>query len=586
MGDEEKIASPLSINHLESPENGERFTAVYPTDEGVAIPRAQGGFTVESPTQRRCNITDTQKDKKKTSAENPSKKMDVRTFSDSYWYVALVKTKREKATCDIIDGFDSNHRVKVWLPMQAVRREQNGGVAVAYRLDIHNYLFFHLSRTDERNEVIRYETLRDIRSITHVYDLLIDPATRKPATIPNRQIVSFRKMLSDSRHPVRLIASLACKGTRVRVVSGELCGLEGTVEDLSKEDTEIYISLDCLGCAVIAIKTDRLEIINETPGENLRAQGPHPGKAGQSVRPKVSMAEWLSLHPYKEPSSIDRAYVDFANAVLNTLSDSSLGVPRANRKRLALSLATYVEDKRSRLGVFDCFVALRPHGMFHPVEAFLSSTDDKAKPAKSMTGYDGRKTNLLDVMYFLQANANGKQRGFEGIRSKAKTLLAGMERLGYGQLPSNGPYVNHLFYTLQDGMKGVKRSVVWLAHRLADYSYSTFPMPDSRHIFSRNPQVSEAALLGFVLPLAKRLRVKAAVTQLVKSMIHAPSVVYEVVGCYRKAVHLKAPDGATRIVYLDDISQGRYVVGERYLCRLVEPEEKKWAMVEPAVKQG
>lgn len=570
-----KTGSPLSVNIMEKPESGRRISSVHPTDEGVAIPKEQTlkkDVIMALPNE---NKSDSQKDTKETLLRKSSKKKEVRTFSDSRWYVALVRTKCEKKTHDIINGFDERHRVKVWLPMQSVQRKIDGETKITYRLNIHNYLFFHLSQTDERNDRTRYEIFRDIRSITHVQDLLIDPATQTAAVIPNSQIESFKRMLSDSRHPVRLIVSMVCKGTRVRFVSGELRGFEGTVENLSEKNAEVFIRLGCLGCAGMTVRTELLEIIDDTPKDNSSQIG--KGKI-------VTMGEWLALHPYNEQTSIDKLYVDFGNAVLRILSTGTFCVPNSNQKTLAMLLSSYMEDKQSRLGIFAHFVRMRYGGMRHPLQAFLPDDYDKEKFETIMTGYDEMRINVIDLMYFLQVCGNGKRCSLEGLLQQASGFSASIEKTGCSHLPSNKQFAKSLFYTLHsDGQKGLKRFLSWVAHRVSYYSCGTIPVPDASHIFIGNPQAPSDEPLAFALNFARRMKAKSAVTRSIKSMLDAQPEEYTVVGCYRKAVHFMSKDGTRRIVYLDEISSRDYTVGERYRCRLAELEKDKWYMVEPPI---
>lgn len=562
----EKIVSPLSSDPKERPVKGHTETTTKLVDDGVAFPKTDTPLQAASSMPHKNNTADKEDDTTKRLQNKESKKAEVRTFSDSRWYVALVKTKREKKTRDIIDNFDAAHRVKVWLPMQAV---QGNGKEASQRLDIHNYLFFHFSKTDEDNEVMKQDILREIRSITHVQGLLIDPATRKPAVIPNRQIASFKKMLGDSLHPVKLIPSMVCKGTRVRVCGGELRGLEGNVEDISARNAQLYISLDCLGCAMVAVSTELLEIIDDKPDGN------HAG---------VGMGEWLVLQPYKDSTSVDRLYLDFANAIPGLIRHCAMGIPQTESKRFALLLTSYLEDKRTRLGLFNCFVRMQYRGMEHPLQSLLTTDEDKRRLTTLLYGYDNDRINLPDLMFFIQS-VGAKPRSLGSLQAKAEALLSGMEKLGSSQLPSNKACTAELFYTVQEnGLTGMRRFMAWILDRISFYSCFMFPVPEPFRLFAHDPLITGEEPLSYAFQLAKRLKVKASVSRMLQAILHAPQISCEVVGCYRKAVHLQTPGGERRTVYLDEVSGDGYKLGEHYQCRMVEAEEGKWYMVEPPKK--
>lgn len=563
-------ASLPSSDIVEKTETCSENASVIPTDGGVAIPKTNPFLTKHIDVTGEYDSIDCQCDTKPSSPGKVTKKAGVRTFSDSVWYVALVRTKCEQKTCDVMDTFDDKHRVNAWLPRQVVRR-LNEKTGDTYRLDIHNYVFFHLSKTDERNAGTKSETLRNVRLISYVQGLLTDPATGGPARIPNFQIKRFQKMLGDCRYPTRLTTAMVSKGTRVRVIGGTLKGAVGVVEDITKAESRIYIALDCLGCATTVIKTGLVEPIEE---------------AGIASGERVSMAEWLALHPYNEVLSVDKLYVHFANLVMAAAAEGTLCISPAGRRRLALSLTAYLEDKRTRLGLFDYFVQMRYKGCLHPLQQFFPAAADAVKLQTYMNGYDAKNVNITDIMYLLRAGDSGKSRSLDRIYAGAVYLFDTIRKSDYEQLPANKFYLANLNNLLSDNpLKGLKRLLTEMAHRLNVCSGGLFPIPDARHVFCRHSPTSPVEPLSFALQLAERMRAKAAAVRTIRAMLAAPVGEYEVAGCYRKAVHFRGADGEKRIVYLDDISAGDYQEGERYLCRLVEAEKDKWYMVEPPVKK-
>jgi hypothetical protein len=74
------------------------------------------------------------------------------------------------------------------------------------------------------------------------------------ATIPDKQVDTLKFMLYNSDTPVT-INSLPLKlGSKVRVIRGKLCGLEGYLHNYSEGNAYVCVYLDFLGYAKVSIK--------------------------------------------------------------------------------------------------------------------------------------------------------------------------------------------------------------------------------------------------------------------------------------------------------------------------------------------
>lgn len=68
-------------------------------------------------------------------------------------------------------------------------------------------------------------------------------------------------MLGQSDIPVEISEKPFKAGDRVRVIRGDLAGLEGEVLDLRNSKSELIVAFNFFGCARLLIDTVNLEII-------------------------------------------------------------------------------------------------------------------------------------------------------------------------------------------------------------------------------------------------------------------------------------------------------------------------------------
>lgn len=69
-------------------------------------------------------------------------------------------------------------------------------------------------------------------------------------------------MLSESDEPVEFVQDTFNVSDQVRVVRGNLVGLEGVVHRASDGQTYIVIAIDLLGGAKVSVKSSDLEAIH------------------------------------------------------------------------------------------------------------------------------------------------------------------------------------------------------------------------------------------------------------------------------------------------------------------------------------
>ena len=83
------------------------------------------------------------------------------------------------------------------------------------------------------------------------------------ARIPLDQMDTFRRMVGDAEHAVSIDPSKLHLGSKVRVKSGRLAGIEGQLYREPNGSTMIAIVINFLGCAKTEYPIELLDLVEE-----------------------------------------------------------------------------------------------------------------------------------------------------------------------------------------------------------------------------------------------------------------------------------------------------------------------------------
>lgn len=195
---------------------------------------------------------------------------------ENNWFIAVVTPNTEKSCCDKLNQLiavlnkekrydedeDENKRVVSYVPIQ---RELHEWPSTGKRVWVDKvlcpcYVFIHCSDED------RYYIASHAKFILH---FLMDRARKDQngksdfARIPNSQMDTFRRMVGDAECPVTIDPSKLHLGSRVRVKTGRLAGMEGRLYREPNGSTMIAISVNFLGCARTECPIEMLELVEE-----------------------------------------------------------------------------------------------------------------------------------------------------------------------------------------------------------------------------------------------------------------------------------------------------------------------------------
>lgn len=177
--------------------------------------------------------------------------------SESKWFVAVVRNNTEKSSMDRLLklGYDC------YVPIQKEKRIwRNGRRALIDRVVIPTLLFVHCTEA-VRREIVSLPFI--IRFMTNRAGSSPEGLNKPLAIIPDSQIKTLQFMVGNSDTPVSFTASTYKKGDKVRVIRGNLKGLEGEVRLIDDRQSELFVLIDFLGSATLTIDTIDVELIKD-----------------------------------------------------------------------------------------------------------------------------------------------------------------------------------------------------------------------------------------------------------------------------------------------------------------------------------
>ena len=158
---------------------------------------------------------------------------------ERHWYAFYVRMHHEKKTAEKLEMLHVEH----FLPIQEVVRQWSDRKKKIKQVVIPMLIFIC---TDEKG---RIELLQNFPSLT---GCLIDPATRRPAIIRDKEMEQFKFMLDYSEETVRFQNEPLAPGEQVEVIKGSLKGLQGELVEIGGH-SQVMIRIDHLGYATVEI---------------------------------------------------------------------------------------------------------------------------------------------------------------------------------------------------------------------------------------------------------------------------------------------------------------------------------------------
>ena len=173
----------------------------------------------------------------------------------SNWFVAVVKNNTEKAVLErmLKLGYEC------YVPIQKeIRIWRNGKRAIVDRVVIPSLVFIHCTEA-VRREVVSLPFI--IRFLTNRAGSSPEGLNKPLAIIPDSQIRTLQFMVGNSDTPVTFTPCIYRQGDKIRVIRGNLKGLEGEVQVVDDRHSELSVVIGLLGRAKLTIDTVDVELI-------------------------------------------------------------------------------------------------------------------------------------------------------------------------------------------------------------------------------------------------------------------------------------------------------------------------------------
>lgn len=180
---------------------------------------------------------------------------DAVGMEKSYWFVAIVNNNTKKKVAEKFNKLG----IESYLPIQKEYRVwKNGRRAKVDSVVIPSTIFVYCTES-RRKEIVNFPFI--FRFMTDKAGATQNYGNKPLATIPDEQIKTLKFMLGQSDIPVTITDCAYHRGEKVRVIRGQLKGLEGEVLNTNELKSEIIVALNFFGCAKVSIDTVNIEPI-------------------------------------------------------------------------------------------------------------------------------------------------------------------------------------------------------------------------------------------------------------------------------------------------------------------------------------
>lgn len=175
--------------------------------------------------------------------------------SDLKWYVAIVNSRHEKTVADRLQNINIESYVAIQKEMHVWK---NGKRKLIDRVVIPSIVFVRC----------REQVRREIVNLPFVNRFMVNRSAdtgglNKPvAIISNAEIEKLKFMLGQSETPVDFIPTVFRVDDNVRVIRGNLRGLEGEIRKNSDGTHTLVVSFSILGGATVHINPQDVEKIS------------------------------------------------------------------------------------------------------------------------------------------------------------------------------------------------------------------------------------------------------------------------------------------------------------------------------------
>lgn len=163
------------------------------------------------------------------------------------WYILCTKLFHEKKVAEKL----TNKGFEVYLPTQRIKKRWSDRIKVVDQLVISRIVFVHCNEEERNNTFVE----------TGCY-YMMDRSTQKVAIIPDKQLESFRALISQKELPVEFTDRQLKPGTKVRINNNLFDDIEAEIT-ITEGKERVFVRLNSLGCAIVEVSQSDLTLIND-----------------------------------------------------------------------------------------------------------------------------------------------------------------------------------------------------------------------------------------------------------------------------------------------------------------------------------
>lgn len=159
-----------------------------------------------------------------------------------YWFAARTRDKQELVIRNSLEKLRSDINIEYYLPTQFVIRQ------LKYRRKRVEVPFI-------RNLIFVRATKQDACDLSNKYGIQLyyikDFVTRAMLIVPDKQMEDFKQILDLNPDNISFANEVLTVGSKVRVMKGDLCGIEG---ELAFEANKTYVVIRIEGVLTASVK--------------------------------------------------------------------------------------------------------------------------------------------------------------------------------------------------------------------------------------------------------------------------------------------------------------------------------------------
>ena len=174
---------------------------------------------------------------------------DDREARSKFWIAVYTRPRSEKKVATEL----AKSNIESYVPIQTIAKQWSDRKKKVDCVVIPMVVF---AKVDNENAL-------DVKKHPLVIKVLTLPGKKEPARIPEKQISQLKFMLKESDEPVVFEQTGFKQLDKVKVIRGNLSGLEGEVVRTNDGQTKLLVSIDILGGATVTINPLDLEVIND-----------------------------------------------------------------------------------------------------------------------------------------------------------------------------------------------------------------------------------------------------------------------------------------------------------------------------------